>query len=194
MTRATLATRTAAGLSAALISAMSLVACGGGEDSSTDEPVEEETTEAVDDPADDSVADEDESAQRRDRDRSATRDERRDDRPGRRKEPATDQTVSTSEGPGAMSPSRFCDRYQRYETKGVFAEADTPAGAQRAADRLEELALRTPPAIRDDIELMARLFGEIAEANGDQDKLAEIDASELPATQKHLERWQKKHC
>lgn len=199
MTKATLATRAAVGLSAALISALSLVACGS-EDSGADEPVEE-TSELVDDSADDSAddavedADEDadESAKRRDRERPATRDERRHE-PSEQDEETASQSSESNVASGTMSAQEFCAAYTRYETNGVFAEADSPTGARQAADRLDRLASRAPRAIEEDIQLMARLYGEIADANGDEDELAEIDASDLPATQKHLERWQKKHC
>jgi hypothetical protein len=135
MTRATLATRAAAGLSAALISAMSLVACGGNDDSGADEPAEE-TTELTDDSADTADESAEETVKRRDREGSATRDERRRDRSEPDEEPASsssDSEADEAEEPETLSAAAFCDIYTRYETKGVFAEADTPDGARRAA-------------------------------------------------------------
>ena len=191
MTRATVVTRAAAAVTAAVFAGMSLVACGG-DDSGAEEPVEE-TVEQTDESVDDEAEAADRSKQRRDRDQSATRDEDRDESSAAEEETASETSSATSESK-LLTAKEFCTLYTRYETNGVFADADTPKGARRAADRLERLAERAPRALVEDIELMARLFAEIAAANGDRDKLAQIDASGLPETKEHLERWRKKHC
>jgi hypothetical protein len=93
-----------------------------------------------------------------------------------------------------MSPPEFCDTYTSKEAMELFRGADTPAGARKVGKWLDELAVRTPKRIRSDVELMAKLYGEIADAKGDEDKIAQIDTSRLQETADHLQRWQKKHC
>jgi hypothetical protein len=184
MTNPTLATRAAAGLCAALISAMSLVACGGDDDSSAgDEPVERSTCDPDETDCDES-ADEPEPEPRGSK---PARD--RDERPD---EPSESPELTAESA--ALSADEFCTVFARQEASGFYQQAEKPSGARRVSQRLTDLAGEAPRAIRDDLELLAQLYGEIADAKGDPDKIAAIDSSGLREADRHLKRWERKHC
>lgn len=184
MTMATLATRAAVGVCAAL---MSLAACGGADDSSSADPTPQATEPT------DQTSEEPRRASRNREAPSPTREPERVEDPKPSDGPAP---ADESEGSGSstMSADEFCDVYTRLESEEYFLQADTPTGARRVSKRLDRLSARAPEAIRADLELMADLYGQIADARGDEDKLAEIDTTGLRQTANHLRRWEKRRC
>lgn len=89
----------------------------------------------------------------------------------------------------------FCDAATG-EDISLFSSVDPndPNSLNEAADRLDELAGDAPDDVKGDLEVARDAFRQLAEADGDPEALAEIDAAALTEAGTNIQTWEEENC